>query len=866
MPTWVQGMNDAPLPQPATLWQPGKPGPLEEALARPSLSTRQVANILGLSERSVRRAIVTGALEAERAGTTYRIRPLDVHRWAAQRRADTRSSVVAPPSTPAFDGLPQAPLSPFIGRARELHEVLELLGQPGERLLTLTGPGGAGKTRLAIELAGLMQTRLRDGVHLVQLESVRDPALLPSAIAQGLGLDELATGSMTSLVVQALRTRQVLLILDNFEQILPAAPELTQVLAGAPDVQILVTSRAPLRITGERLVTLPPMSLPAGTVTPEELLACDASRLFLERAERQAPLPELDDDLARTVAEICARVDALPLGIELAAAMTRVFTLPQLLERLERRLPLLHNGPRDAPTRHGTMRNAIAWSYDLLTPQEQALFCHLSVFVGGFTLDAVEMLSQGIAPGSAAPAPGQLLASLVDHSLVRRIAGRDGAARYVMLETIREFGQEQLAASGAEGGANTAHARYFLGLLRQILPLASVYGAREPLERLAAEQGNLRQALTWLQAHGTPAEFVELVAALGLAWYPYRANREGQPWLEAALALNAGDPLHRAQLLIGYGGVRFAQGTQAGISAMLEDADDHLAVVDAPIERALLAILRGAMANREGDFAAAARHLDCARELAAHIPDPILRAAMTGRTLRNSAVTSRGQEELETTLRLLEDALQHYAAADFDLAESILMVTQGEVLLASGDFAGALATWHRALRTADMLGDPRVVADTFALAAIAAAASGEHSAALLLLGATAAMRERESTTSSLQNAASEQAALDASRQALGLERADQLLAAGRVSSMSEVVDLVGQLSERLRPRTRPLTRRQREVLRLLASGQTDQEIADALFLSRRTVSWHVRAILEHFRATTRDEAITRARSDGLLPQ
>lgn len=457
------------------------------------------------------------------------------------------------------------------------------------------------------------------------------------------------------------------------------------------------------------------------------------------------------------------------------------------------------------------------------------------------------------------------LAALLEHSLVRRVDEPAGAARYVMLETIREFGEELLAATGGEVQAHADHAGYFLAVLRDLLPLATVYGLRAPIERLTAEQGNLRQALTWLQAHGAPGEFVELVSALGLAWYPYHAHREGQHWLEAALARAQSPPLHRARLLIGYGGVCFAQGNQAGIPALLDEAEAHLAALDAPLETTLSTLLRGAMENRDANFAQANVYLNRALERAKLIADPMQRTGMTGRILSNLAVTARGQEQAETALRLMDDALQHYAVAGFDLAEPFLLVTRGMLLHTAGDIPGALASWHRALASMGSLGDPRVVGDSFALAASASVSGGEFDGALLLFGAAEAVREREGTDWSWRNNAPELAALEIARQALGPERAEMLLAAGRAYSQAEATDLIGHLAERTRPRPRPLTRRQLEVLRLLGDRQTDQEIADALFLSRRTVSWHVRAILEHYQAATRDEAITRARSDGVLP-
>lgn len=859
-------MSSSSLQQVGSPWLFGQAGSLDDALARPALSTRQVARVLGVSERSVRRAIASGTLPAERDGAVYRISPLDVQRWAAQKLATAPPAGDDLPGAPPLrSALPRAPLSTFIGRAEELQHLLSLLEDPAERLLTLTGPGGAGKTRLAIEVAGLLQPHLQDGVCFVQLESVRDPALFSLAVAGALGLDEQPGGSMINHVVESLRPRRMLLLLDNFEQILPAAPDVAMILTGAPEIQVLITSRAPLRISGERVVALPPMRLPQGTITPEALLASDASQLFLERAQRRSTLPPLDNALANVVAAICAQVDALPLGIELAAATTHMFTVHQLLERLERRLPLLEEGPRDAPARHATMRNAIAWSYDLLSPEEQALFCRLSVFVGGFTIEAAEWLLRQTAPGAPSPSAATLLGSLLDHSLIRRIDGPGGAARYVMLETIREFGLELVARSSTPAVAHADHARYFREMLTDILPLASVSGVRAPLERLAAEQANLRESLTWLQAHGSSTEFVEQVAAMGLAWYPYCAYREGQHWLEAALAHHDAAPLCRAQLLIGYGGVCFAQGNQEGVPEVLDEADALLASIDAPIEKALIPTLRGALNNREGNYAAARQYLDEAHALASQIPDPVLRTGMIGRVLSNQAITAWGMEAWDSALQLIDEAMQHYAVGGFDLATSRVMVTHGVLTHINGDPSGALAAWHRALKSMGTLGDPRTVADAISLAATASVSGGEHDAALMLFGAAEAMREREGADWSWRNNTRELRALETARRTLGAARANQLIASGRAFSRDEAVALIGLVASRAQRPTRPLTGRQIEVLQLLANGNTDREIADALFLSRRTVSWHVSAILDFFGATTRDDAIARARSDGVIP-
>lgn len=819
-----------------------------------TLSTRQAAQMLGITERSVRRAIADGALAAERTGAAYCVRVADVERLAVQRAAARLPGVVAPAVATA--GVVR-PASPFIGRTPELANLRALLADPCERLITLTGAGGSGKTRLALEVAAQMPHHQWSGVRFVPLESVREPALVLPAIGQAIGVDERAGDSLLAQISLTLHAHRTLLILDNFEQVLPAARDVARLLEGVPELQILVTSRAPLRVVGERVFQVQPLRQAEGSATLAAVVASDAGRLFIDRAQRQVELPPLDDRAAQTIAEICRRVDGLPLGIELAAATTRMFSLGQLLERLDRRLPLLNDGPRDAPLRHAAMRSAIAWSYDLLAPAEQALFRRLAVCVGGFTLDALEAL----APGDGSPLAA--LTALLDQSLVRRGEDR-GGTRFTMLETIREFGLERLAAAGEAHQAHADHARYFAALLQSLLPVASVSGMRAPLERLAAEQGNLRATLTWLQAHGSDADFAGAVATLGLAWYPFHAIREGQQWVAAALVRAAeGDPLLRARLLVGCGGISFAQGQYDAIPALTAEAERCLAQVDAPLEWALAGTLRGAAQNASGNYSEAAGHLARARARAQAIPDPTLRAGMIGRILANQAVTARGQEQLQAASSIMEESLRHYAAGGFDLAEAQLLVTQGTVQHGLGDVPRALHCWRQALAALEPLGDPRLIADVFTLAASACADHGDHVPALLLAGAGEAMRERESTARSWRNDRREQAAFGRARRALGPARSAELFAAGRALSQAEAIALVGRLAQQATA-VRPLSRRQQEVLRYLAAGLTDQAIADALFLSRRTVNWHVCAILRHLGAATRDDAVTRARSDGLL--
>ena len=822
------------------------------------LTTREAGQMLGISERSVRRAVSEGRLRAVRLGASYRLHALDVERFGAQR-----TTLVNTPGPAEFSVRPaQAPR--FVGRAAELNLLLALLADPGERLLTLTGPGGIGKTRLALEAAGMLHHHHRDGARVVFLERTRDPAMVLPAIADAMGLDD-EPGSAAPLGLrQALRDAHLLLVLDNFEHVLPAAAEIANLLADAPGVRLLVTSRAPLHLTAERVLPLQPMAVAQGVVTRETLLASDAGALFLDRAARQGAPPLLDDETARAIAEICARVDGLPLGIELAAATTRLFTVQEVLEHLTPTLPLLSDGPRDAPPRHAALRDAIAWSYDLLAPQERWLFRQLAVFVGGFSYEGVATLAaDSPAPLSAARAR-QALTTLLDHSLVRREDAPGGSARYTMLETIREFGLEHLAAAGELPAAQAAHAAALRTMAADLLEVGSIYGRSAPLVRLAAEMGNLRAALTWLQHNGSPADFVELVAALGLTWFPYRANQEGEQWLASALAHAAVvSPLQHARLLIGSGGICFAQGRYAAIPALLEQAEHLLARAgNPPLELAITGTLRGATLTAEGDHARAEQALRHAQEIAGQISDATLRAGMTGRVLGNLADTVRRQGHLPAARTLMDAAVQSYAAGGFDLAMALEQLTEGQIYDASGDLPRALNCWHEGLATLGEQGDPRLVADIYTQAACACAECADWPAALVLFGVADGVRQREHTARSWRDRSREMAGREAAEQALGAARAQRLLATGRAMTPREALAHLGKAAQRVQPTLSP---RQHEILALLADGQTDREIGERLYLSRRTVSWHIGVILAFFGVTTRSEAVARAQEDGVLP-
>jgi predicted ATPase len=447
--------------------------------------------------------------------------------------------VAAAPPAPKHN-LP-AHLTPLIGREQETAAACALLRRPEVRLLTLTGTGGVGKTRLALQVATDLLEDFPDGVYFVALAPISDPDLVIPTIAQTFNLKETGAQSLLDLFKAFLRVKHLLLLLDNFEQILPTAPLLTDLLAACPELKLLVTSRATLHIQGEHAFPVPPLAVPDLKELPEQdaLSQYAAVALFLQRAQAAKPTFQMTAATTRPIAEICTRLDGLPLAIELAVARIKLFPPPVLLARLGQRLAVLTDGARDAPTRQQTLRDTIAWSYHLLDAQEQRLFRLLSVFVGGCTLEAAESLSAALGDAMSLVLDGA--ASLIDKSLLLQAAQEEEEPRLMMLETIREYALEALIANEELEVTREAHVHYYLILAEKAEPELVGSQQVEWLNRLEREHDNLRAALSWLleesEINHSKREMALRLAGALLKFWDVRGHwSEGWDFLERALA------------------------------------------------------------------------------------------------------------------------------------------------------------------------------------------------------------------------------------------------------------------------------------------------------------------------------------------
>jgi predicted ATPase len=462
-----------------------------------------------------------------------------------------------------------SPASRFIGREREKSIVRDLLTAGGARLVTLVGPGGIGKTRLALEVGSGLVGKF-DGVVMVALEEVSSADLVVSSIASSLGVPESPGQSLLDLVTNYLRARKMLLIVDNFEHVVAAAGVLGHLITQTDQVMLLVTSRERLRLSGERLVEVPSLEVPGAVDDADVLRRADAVELFIDRARAAGSDLDLDHDQLETIAEICRRLDGIPLAIELAASRAKVVGPEELLRRVDRRLSFLTGGPRDLPLRQQTLRSTIAWSHDLLDDSERGLFARLGVFAAGFSLDAAE----AVCGDDAVPAVLDDIASLVDKSLVRTDDPLHGQPRFTMLQVVRDFALEQLDAFGETERLRRAHADYYLGVIIAAEPMLR----RDPgpvIEQYRADLPNIRAAMRWsleVKEGGRVARMA--VAMWPFLWIAGLLSESVEVVQQALVDETALSAAERAHARLGLGMLAFGQGDYERAAPALETAID----------------------------------------------------------------------------------------------------------------------------------------------------------------------------------------------------------------------------------------------------------------------------------------------------
>jgi non-specific serine/threonine protein kinase len=803
-------------------------------------------------------------------------------------------------STLAFERAAALPIprTSLVGREGEIAAARAALLEEAVPLLTLTGPGGVGKTRLALTVVEDVSEHFSDGVVFVDLAPLADPRLLPATVGTALGVRS-DDDNLIDAIVRYLRSRQLLLVLDNCEHLVGVTADVAATLLTAcPAVQVLATSRVPLRVRVEHVLPVPPLVVPKSTVTSlADVGSASAVMLFVQRCRAADPAFTLTEANALAVAEICQRLDGLPLAIELAAARAPVLAPETLLGMLSQRLDVLADGPRDAPARQRTLRDTIAWSYHLLEPEEQQLFRWLAVFVGGFGLEAAE----AVAATAGIQGRGLTrLVPLVDHSLVRREQARDGTQRYAMPETVRDYGLERLAADGEIDAAQEAHAAHILALVsRASAALLDGASAREWLTRLDEERGNIRAALGRWLARGESDSVLATAGAL-VEYWQFRGNiTESQSWCEQALALAADVTSTSSRISSLYGACILAStqdeyARSLEIGAVLLDAA-RASANPVSVIRAHYALCQAARRHSDAERAVSHALAAIAEARAALLP---IWLAWTLSFLSEAPEVvgiDRAQSAAEEALALFREQGSSWGQAN-------TLQTLSSFASDRGDIVQAASLLHESLTLRKSIGEPVGVSEGLIHAADLAARWGDFDGAMRLVTATAAWtgtrgHQRqgkelfEHTVRVVQENLGEARVAAVRAESAGIAYGDAMIDAQRMLTVIIQTGGVRREHASSQPdsqadrltvqRTRPtsettatrgarvapvcgLTRRELEVLGWLCQRLTDAEIADRLYIGTRTVEFHVANILGKLGAASRRDAAAIAVRTGLF--